>query len=56
MGAYLGQGTQFAEAMVAYSKNYADQVERNFDVFTQAVRNGRLVARTEEDMAADFQV
>jgi hypothetical protein len=56
IGAYLGQGTQFAEAMVACSRNYADQVERDFDLFTQAVRSGRIVARTDEDMAADFQV
>jgi hypothetical protein len=56
IGAYLGRGTQFAEAMVAYSKNYADQVERDFDLFTQAVRSGRIVARTDEDMAADFYV
>jgi hypothetical protein len=42
--------------MVACSRNYADQVERDFDLFTQAVRSGRIVARTDEDMAADFQV
>jgi Uncharacterized protein conserved in bacteria (DUF2252) len=56
ISAYLGQGSQFAEALVAYSKDYADQVERDFDLFSQAVRNGRLVARTDEDMAADFHV
>jgi hypothetical protein len=53
---YLGQGTQFAKALVTYSKGYADQVERDFDLFTQAVRTGRLVARTDENMAADFHV
>jgi hypothetical protein len=53
---YLGQGTQFAKALVTYSKDYADQVERDFDLFTQAVRTGRLVARTDEDMAANFHV
>jgi uncharacterized protein (DUF2252 family) len=56
ISAYLGQGTQFAEALVVYSKDYADQVERDFDVFSQACRSGRLLARTDEDMAADFQV
>jgi hypothetical protein len=56
ISAYLGQGTQFAEALVAYSKDYADQVERDFDLFTQAVRSGRIVARTDEDRAADFHV
>jgi uncharacterized protein (DUF2252 family) len=56
ISAYLGQGTQFAEALVAYSRDYADQVERDFDVFSQACRSGRLLARTDEDMAADFQI
>ena len=56
ISAYLGQGTQFAEALVAYSKDYADQVERDFEVFSQACRSGRLQARTDEDMAADFRV
>ncbi|CAH2796510.1 MAG: FIG00975421: hypothetical protein [Candidatus Burkholderia crenata] len=56
ISAYLGQGTQLAEALFAYSKDYADQVERNFELFTQAVRTGRIVARTEADMAADFHV
>lgn len=56
ISAYLGQGSQMAEALVAYSKDYADQVERDFDLFTQACRSGRLLARTDEDMAADFHV
>jgi hypothetical protein len=56
ISAYLGQGTQFAEALVAYSRDYADQVERDFDLFTQAARTGRIVARTDDDMAADFHV
>jgi len=52
----MDQGNQFAEALVSHSKDYADQVERDFDLFTQAVRSGRIVARTDEDMAADFHV
>jgi hypothetical protein len=56
ISAYLGQGSQMAEALVTYSKDYADQVERDFDLFTQACRSGRLLARTDEDMAADFHV
>lgn len=53
---YLGSGSQFAEAMVDYANNYADQVELDFDTFRVACRTGRLTARTEADYAADFSV
>ncbi|SAL43563.1 hypothetical protein AWB64_04627 [Caballeronia sordidicola] len=56
ISAYCGQGSQMTEALVSYSTAYADQVERDFDLFTQACRSGRLLARTDEDMAADFHV
>ena len=53
---YLGKGGQFAEAMVGYANNYADQVERDFAAFQSACRKGRLTARTEVDFRADFSV
>lgn len=53
---YLGKGGQFAEAMVGYANNYANQVERDFAAFQSACRKGRLVARTEVDFRADFSV
>lgn len=53
---YLGTSDRMAESMVAYSNNYADQVERDYDVFVKACRSGRLEARTDADMAADFRV
>jgi len=56
ISAYLGASEQFPEAMVAYANAYADQVERDYDVFVTACRAGRLDARTDADMAADFQV
>ncbi|WGS53930.1 DUF2252 domain-containing protein [Paraburkholderia sp. D15] len=56
IGAYIGRGDQFAEALTGYAMAYADQVERDYDVFLKACRNGELDARTEEDMAADFRV
>jgi hypothetical protein len=31
-------------------------VERDYDVFLKACRSGELVARSDEDMAADFRV
>lgn len=42
--------------MVAYSNAYADQVERDYEVFVKACRSGRLEARTDTDMTADFRV
>lgn len=56
IGAYIGRGDQFAEALTDYAFAYADQVERDYDTFLKACRNGDLEARTDEDMAADFRV
>jgi uncharacterized protein (DUF2252 family) len=53
---YIGRGEQMADAMVKYSDAYADQVERDYEVFVAACRSGRLEARTDADMAADFRV
>ncbi len=41
---YLGKGDAFDEAIVDFSERYADQNERDFDAFTDAVRTGRLEA------------
>jgi uncharacterized protein (DUF2252 family) len=56
ISAYIGRGDQFAEALVGYASAYADQVEKDYELFMKACRNGDLEARTEEDMAADFRV
>lgn len=53
---YLGRADRMAEVMVGYSQAYADQVERDYDRFVNACRSGRLEARTDADMAADFRV
>ncbi|XYI43789.1 DUF2252 domain-containing protein [Cupriavidus necator] len=53
---YLGRSDRMAEAMVGYANGYADQVERDYDQFVAACRSGRLEARTDADMAADFRV
>jgi hypothetical protein len=53
---YLGASDRMAESMVAYSNAYADQVERDYEVFVKACRSGRLEARTDTDMTADFRV
>ncbi|HBO81727.1 MAG TPA: DUF2252 domain-containing protein, partial [Cupriavidus sp.] len=53
---YLGASDRMAESLIAYSNAYADQVERDYDLFVKACRSGRLEARTDVDMAADFRV
>jgi hypothetical protein len=54
LAGYLGNGDQMAEALVKYSRAYADQVERDYGKFRNACRTGRLDARTDADMLADF--
>lgn len=39
---YLGSGTNFDEAIAAFSERYADQNERDHEAFTRAVEAGRL--------------
>lgn len=53
---YLGRGGQFAEAILRYSKHYADQVHLDFDLFRAACRTGRLIAQTEADFGADIRL
>ncbi|SDD28199.1 Uncharacterized conserved protein, DUF2252 family [Cupriavidus sp. YR651] len=53
---YLGASDRMAEALIAYSNAYADQVERDYEIFVAACRSGRLEARTDADLAADFRV
>jgi uncharacterized protein (DUF2252 family) len=42
--AYLGKGDAFDNAIVDFSERYADQNERDYEAFTDAVRAGRLEA------------
>lgn len=53
---YLGTSDRMAESMISYANAYADQVERDYDTFVSACRAGRVEARTDADMAADFNV
>ncbi len=41
---YLGNSDIFDCAIADFAKSYADQVERDFECFGQAVRSGRLQA------------
>ncbi|CAG9274371.1 conserved hypothetical protein [Paraburkholderia unamae] len=56
ISAYLGNGERFAEALVDYAFAYAEQNEKDYETFIRACRTGKLEARTDEDMAADFRV
>ena len=44
IGAYLGKGDAFDQAIADFSERYADQNERDYEAFTDAVRTGRLEA------------
>ena len=43
---YLGGSTTFDDAMEQYATGYADQVERDYEVFRDATRTGRLKTET----------
>lgn len=51
---YLGNNQDFAEAVVRYANNYADVVEKDYEVFRTACRNGTLKAQSDEDFRADL--
>ena len=44
ISAYLGKGDAFDKAIVDFSERYADQNERDYQAFTEAIRTGRLEA------------
>jgi hypothetical protein len=44
---YLGKADTFDRAIAAFAAAYADQVERDHESLTKAVRQGKLQARTE---------
>jgi uncharacterized protein (DUF2252 family) len=41
---YLGEDDQFDRSITNFSKRYADQNERDYQAFTEAIRSGRLQA------------
>ncbi len=51
---YLGRGDRFDRAIATYARAYADQVERDFERFTSAIRSGRLPIEI-SDAELDFQ-
>jgi hypothetical protein len=41
---YLGKGDGFDQSITDFSERYADQNERDFKAFIEAIRSGRLAA------------
>lgn len=46
---YQGKGEQFDEAICKFATAYADQTERDYQVFVNAERTGRITALVEEE-------
>jgi uncharacterized protein (DUF2252 family) len=46
IASYLGKGDAFDRAIAAFSAAYADQNERDYEAFAEAVKSGRLTAQT----------
>ncbi len=46
IASYLGRGEAFDQAIVDFSVRYADQNERDYATFVEAVSSGRLTAQT----------
>ncbi len=44
LSAYLGEGDDFDRSIARFSEGYADQNERDYEVFAEAIRAGRLDA------------
>ena len=44
IAAYLGRSDAFDRSVCDFSERYADQNERDFEAFTEAIRSGRLAA------------
>ena len=45
IGAYLGNGDVFDQAMVRFARRYADQNELDHGALTDAIASGRVEAR-----------
>jgi len=48
MAGYMGSGYTFDDAVGEFAVEYADQNQRDFRTFTQAIRDGRIKALVEE--------
>ena len=46
MSGYLGSGQAFDAAITEFAEKYADQNERDYAAFTEAIRSGRIEAHS----------
>ena len=46
LATYLNSDDAFPEAMVEFAEAYADQNERDYEAFLEAIRTGRLEAES----------
>ena len=53
---YLGSSDQFDIALAKYSRAYADQAERDFELFQRALRSGRLQTEPAKGAGLGFLV
>ncbi len=53
---YLGSTDQFDVALSKYSQAYADQAERDFELFQRAIRSGRLQTEPAKALGLSFLV
>jgi hypothetical protein len=44
IASYLGGGDRFDRAMTDFAERYADQNERDYEAFCEAIRSGQLEA------------
>ncbi len=44
IAAYLGNSTVFDEAIADFAERYADQNEKDFELFKEAISSGRINA------------
>jgi uncharacterized protein (DUF2252 family) len=51
---YLGSSDRFDNAVAQYASAYADQVERDYAAFLQAIRSGRFAAETGDVSSIEF--
>jgi uncharacterized protein (DUF2252 family) len=56
IAAYLGSGERFSDALTKYAFACAEQNEKDYAAFMRECRSGKLEARSDEDMAADFRI
>jgi uncharacterized protein (DUF2252 family) len=49
IAAYLGDDTSFDTAISAFAMSYADQADQDFQAFTAAIADGRVVAHEDAD-------